>query len=79
MKEKLHILIVDDDPDITDTMVDILRVKGYEAEPAYSGSEALKMIEHHRFDCVLTDVKMPQMNGVELHRLISDHNPDLPV
>lgn len=79
MKEKLQLLIIDDDHDIADTLVDILRAKGFEADATYSGPQALEMIKDRRFDCVFTDIKMPQMNGVELHRLINDRHPGLPV
>ena len=79
MSEKLPILIVDDDRRMAKTLLDILKVQGYEAEAAYSGSEALDKVKKGRFDCVLTDIKMPQMNGVELYRAIKNIQPELPV
>lgn len=79
MSEKLRILIVDDDRRMAKTLLDILQVKGYEAEAAHSGSEALDKVDKGRFDCLITDIKMPQMNGVELYRAIKAMQPDLPV
>ncbi|MCK4723532.1 MAG: response regulator [Dehalococcoidia bacterium] len=79
MKEKLRILIVDDDHRMAKTLVDILTVKGYEVEAAYSGPEALVKVKKGYFDFVLTDIKMPEMNGVELYRAIKEMKPDLPV
>ncbi|KKL91341.1 hypothetical protein LCGC14_1895660 [marine sediment metagenome] len=79
MREKLHTLIVDDDPRMAKTLLDILKVKGYGAELAHSGPEALEKVNKGRFDCVLTDIKMPQMNGVELYKAIKAEQPDLPV
>lgn len=79
MSKKLRILIVDDDRRMAKTLVDILVVKGYEAEAAHSGPEALDKVDKGRFDCLITDIKMPQMNGVELYRAIKDMQPDLPV
>jgi len=79
MKERLRILIVDDDKRMAKTFVDILTVKGYEVEAAYSGHEALDMLKKVSFNCVLTDIKMPGMNGVELYRAIKETRPDLPV
>lgn len=79
MSEKLRILIVDDDRRMAKTLVDIFKVKGYEAEAAHSGPEALDKIDKGYFDCILTDIKMPQMNGVELYRAIKAMQPDLPV
>jgi CheY-like chemotaxis protein len=61
------------------TLVDILKVKGYETDSATSGPEALEKVRSRRFDSVLTDIKMPEMNGVDLHRLIKQAQPDLPV
>jgi DNA-binding NtrC family response regulator len=79
MNEEIRILIVDDDWRMAKTLVDILKIKGYTAEAAHSAEEALEQIEKNRFHCVLTDVKMPGMNGVELHRAIQKISPELPV
>lgn len=79
MGDVLHILVVDDDWPMAKSLVDILRVKGYAAEAAYSGSEALERMEDDQFDCVLTDIKMPEVNGVELLRAIHAIRPGLPV
>jgi two-component system response regulator HydG len=78
-KNKLHILVVDDDHGMAKTLVDIFKAKGYEAEAAYSGPEALEKVAEDSFDCVLTDIKMPEVNGVELYRAIKSRQPDLPV
>lgn len=79
MNKNLRILIVDDDRRMAKTLMDIFKIKGYESEAVYSGAEALEKIKQDRFDCVLTDIKMPGMNGVELHRAIKAVEPDLPV
>lgn len=79
MSEKLHILIVDDDRRMAKTLLDILQIKGYEAAVVYSGPQALHMVAKGQFDCVLTDIKMPEMNGVELYRAIKALRPELPV
>ena len=79
MNNKLHILVVDDDHSMARTLVDILRAKGYEAEAAHSGPEALEKIAQDSFDCILSDVDMPGISGVELYRAIKARQPDLPV
>ena len=76
---KLHILVVDDDRRMAKTLVNIFQVKGYEVEAAHSGPEALEKVAGGRFDCVLTDIKMPEVSGVELYRAIKARQPDLPV
>jgi len=93
--EKLHILIVDDNPMMTKTLKDIFEIKGYKVQIAHSGVEALdkvvkisfEPVSSERdevtcdkpFDCVLSDIKMPDVNGVELYKSIKSSWPDLPV
>lgn len=79
MSEKLRILVVDDDRRMAKTLVNIFQVKGYQAEAAHSAPEALEKVAEDSFDCVLTDIKMPGVNGVELYRAIKARRPDLPV
>jgi CheY-like chemotaxis protein len=84
-----HLLIVDDDPLMVKTLADILTIKGYQVETAHSallalealGNEASGENEHRQcaLDCVISDVKMPGMNGVELFRRIHARFPELPV
>jgi DNA-binding response OmpR family regulator len=79
MKEHLTVLVVDDDRRMVKTICDILRVKGYRAEPAYSGDEAMKKVETTTPDCVLMDIKMPGISGIDAAKKIRELNPDLPV
>jgi len=79
MSENLNILIVDDDLKMAKTLVDILKVKGFETESAHSGSEAMDKVKEGHFDCVITDIKMPEMNGVDLYKMINQAQPDIPV
>jgi two-component system response regulator HydG len=77
VSDALRILIVDDDRMMARTLMDILRVKGHQAEVAHSGPEALGKIRQHPFDCVLSDIKMPGISGVELVRAIKAERSDL--
>lgn len=79
MNPKLRILIVDDDKRVTRTLSDILTLSGYETEEAWSGTDALEKIGAQAFDCILTDVRMPGMNGVEFHHQLRQSQPGLPV
>jgi two-component system response regulator HydG len=79
MKNTSQILIVDDDQRMAKTLKDILTVKGFAADIAHSGTEALEKLEKSAYNCVLTDIKMPGMNGVELFKIIKDKMPDMPV
>jgi len=79
MEQSLHILIVDDDKRMTRTLADILSLAGHNLTEAYSGPQALEKVREQTFDCVLTDVRMPGMDGVELHRKLRSVQPGLPV
>jgi two-component system response regulator HydG len=79
MKETVTVLVVDDDHRMVKTICDILKVKGFEAEPAYSGEEALEKIQSEKPDCVLMDIRMPGISGVEAMEMIRSLAPDLPV
>ena len=68
MSASLSILIVDDNPPMAIALMDILVFKGFEAYAACSGAQALVILQNHPVDILLTDVKMPEMNGVELCR-----------
>jgi CheY-like chemotaxis protein len=63
-----HILIVDDNRDGLVVRRSLLEEVGYEVKIALSGDEGLKLFEAHRFDVVVTDYKMPRMDGIELIR-----------
>jgi DNA-binding NtrC family response regulator len=79
MKEKLKILVVDDDRRMVKTICDILKVKGYEPIEAHSGEEAVARVTEKKPDCLLMDIKMPGIDGVEALQLIKTTFPDLPV
>ncbi len=79
MKTKLRILIVDDDRNMAHTLADILAISGYEPLEANSPEEALKILNEEQVDCVLTDVRMAGMSGVELFEEIQKVKADLPV
>ncbi len=79
MNPILTVLIVDDDKRMTRTLADILNLSGFKAVEASSAQEALTLLETQAIDCVLTDVRMPDMDGVEFHRHLHISYPGLPV
>jgi CheY-like chemotaxis protein len=79
VNQKLRILVVDDDPHMTSTLADILELQDYETTQVSSGLEAVEKVKQVSFDCVLSDVKMPGMDGVELFLELRKHQPGLPV
>jgi CheY-like chemotaxis protein len=62
-----HILVVDDEPLVTQLIVDTLTREGYRLDNAPNGVVALEKIQHQRYDLILSDLHMPQLNGVGLY------------
>jgi DNA-binding response OmpR family regulator len=81
MTEKRRILVVDDNQDILDLAATVLAGGGYEVGTASSGIGALDLLAEERFDLVLLDINMPEMDGWQTLRLIRAERSmnDLPV
>jgi DNA-binding NtrC family response regulator len=60
-----RVLVVDDHRDARESMADVLRQAGHQVACCSSAAEALEVVAREAFDCVVTDLKMPGMNGVE--------------
>jgi CheY-like chemotaxis protein len=74
------ILVVDDEPLIRLLLTRSLSQLQHQVVQAQDGLDALQCIEHHRnFDLVITDIRMPQMDGIELLIILRHHYPALPV
>jgi two-component system, NtrC family, response regulator AtoC len=76
---KAKVLIVDDDTSMCELLAEGLVQHGYEASWYSSPHEALAELSEHRFDVVLTDINMRDMNGLELCQKATETWPDLPV
>ncbi len=74
-----HILIVDDEPLVRRSLGEMLTLSGYAVSAAASGKEALGMLKDYTADIIITDIKMPEMDGVQLLRRLKDTCPDTPV
>jgi len=75
----LRVLVVDDDAGICDSLRDLLAAERCCVEIAASGVFALEWLRRQKFDVVLTDVVMPDMDGYELYQAVKRHTPNLPV
>jgi CheY-like chemotaxis protein len=73
-----HILVVDDEEAVGYVFERYLAIKGYRVSVAYSAEEALQAFEADTPDLVITDYKMPGMNGAELLGRLRDVAPRLP-
>ena len=63
-----RILLVDDNPIVSQVIIDILSLDGYGVDTAPNGIAALEKMEGRRYDLVLTDLHMPEMDGAELYQ-----------
>lgn len=69
-----HILIADDDRNLRESLCEVLTDIGWQATPAACGSEAIKQLELHAYDLLLSDVDMPDMTGFQLLAWARDHH-----
>ena len=72
-----RILVVDDEADVAGVLVDFLQAEGYELDTALNGAEALKKLEQRPFDVVLTDTKMPVLDGQGFFAALELRYPEL--
>ncbi len=73
------ILIVDDNPNMSTLLSEMLEVFDYESVRASDGSQALEELEKKTFSMVITDMRMPNMTGLELIEKVKQKFPKLPV
>jgi len=74
-----RILIVDDEPDMIETCRRVLAATGYQCFTTTDSREALRMVEGEHPDLLLTDLRMPEMDGMEVLRRAREADPNLPV
>jgi two-component system, NtrC family, response regulator HydG len=75
----MRVFIIDDDRDHAESIADVLTMRGYEAELAFSGEAGLARFREADFDIVFLDVKLPGMNGVETFFEFRKLRPDVKV
>lgn len=76
---KAKILCVDDEDIILDSFRKILVLDGYNIDTVNSGAEAINLIKSNHYDFVFTDIKMPEMDGVEVAKIVKSVRPDIDV
>jgi signal transduction histidine kinase/CheY-like chemotaxis protein len=75
--EPMKILVVDDEEIMLKFACDALRSQGYQVVGALNAQEALKKVKEEKYDFILTDIKMPEMDGVELIKAVHKINPTM--
>jgi two-component system response regulator AtoC len=79
LPEKKQVLIVDDEPNLRKILAAQLSRDGYEVMLAEDGEQGLSMLREHHIDLVVTDLKMPKVDGMTLLREALKESPDLPI
>src|SRR5262245_27436998 len=74
-----RVLLVDDEPSVLLTIAANLELEGFEVEMADGAARALEILAERPADIVLSDIRMPGMNGVDLFRAIKRSSPGIPV
>lgn len=77
-KHRARLLIVDDDERIRKSLEDLLSFKNFDVETIDSAIKALELLEEKTFDLVITDIKMPEMDGLEFIEKVRENHENLP-
>ena len=70
-----RILVVDDEENLRDVLVEVLKRDGHEVDSAGDGTEALHLLDERRYDLVLTDLRMPGIEGPALYQALRERHP----
>ena len=70
-----RILVIDDEPDVLNIIVEILKTAGYEVVAAANGEAGLKALDGNPFDLVFTDLMMPGIGGMDVLQHIATQSP----
>ena len=79
MLKQATILVIDDEPNLRNTLSVILQRGGYQVTTAANGAEALQRLQNGKFDMAFLDLKLPDTSGLELLPKIHRISPDLPI
>jgi len=77
MPYQKSVLIVDDEPIVLEFLDICLTDEGYRVERASNGLEAIKMAETREYHAIVTDIKMPAMDGIRFYEMLKDTYPFL--
>ena len=75
----MKILLAEDEKDMSAALVAILTHSGYEVDPVYDGEAAVQMAQRHSYDCMVFDIMMPKLDGVQALQQIRDGGDVTPV
>jgi DNA-binding NtrC family response regulator len=79
MKNAMSILVVDDEEMMRSLLEKILSREGYQIKTAEDGVAALEVLKTEKIDLIISDMKMPRMNGFELLKIVKEEHPGIGV
>lgn len=79
MEQPIYILVVEDDNEINQLLCNVVKNSGYNAQPAYSGTEAILYLDKQDWDMILLDLMLPGLMGEEVLALLGERTPTIPV
>ena len=79
MSTPFKILVVDDNRSLAEALGDVFEAKGYAPTLAFDGLQAVEKIRQDRYDCVLMDIRMPGLSGVDAFKEMKKLDPSIPV
>ncbi|HXV25618.1 MAG TPA: response regulator [Alphaproteobacteria bacterium] len=79
MSAGLRVAVVDDDPSVRKALRRLLHALALEVDAYTTGQEFLDSLQLHRPDCLVLDLHMPGMSGLDVMRLVNEKKPKLPV
>jgi DNA-binding response OmpR family regulator len=74
-----HILVIDDDEQVLVTLQEVVEALGHRVRTAADGKAGLELFEREEFDCVITDLAMPEVDGLTVLRRVKRKRPDIGV
>jgi two-component system response regulator PilR (NtrC family) len=75
MADKITILVIDDEPIVADALMIVLSDSGYDVAVAMTGRDGLDKIATRRFDVTITDLRLPDMSGLDVLSSIRENDP----
>jgi DNA-binding response OmpR family regulator len=78
-RESIHLLVVDDEKGFVQVLAKRLAKRGIQVRQAYSGSEGIQLLRRSDFDVALLDLKLEDMDGIEILKIFKKMDPDMPV
>ena len=77
--QKEKILVIDDEEVILELSMDVLTERQYEVKTASNGSDGTRLFDREKFDLLLTDIRMPDIDGIDVIRHVRSHNKEIPI